>query len=81
MISLVNNASVQGMQSRRLAFVLLCLARFMVILDASIVNVAQPSMQHDFGLSTATLQWVVNIYSFTFGSVLFVDNTACLSNS
>jgi MFS family permease len=37
----------------------------MVVLDPSIVNVALPSMQRDFGFSTATLQWVVSIYSLT----------------
>src|SRR6266700_7388583 len=70
------SATSQGMHSRRLAFVLLCLARFMVVLDASIVNVALPSMQHDFGLSTATLQWVVSIYSLTFGSFLLLSGRA-----
>jgi EmrB/QacA subfamily drug resistance transporter len=48
----------------------------MVILDASIVNVALPSMQRDFGLSTATLQWVVSIYSLTFGSFLLLSGRA-----
>src|SRR6266700_3920198 len=70
------SATSQGMHSRRLAFVLLCLARFMVVLDASIVNVALPSMQHDFGLSMATLQWVVSIYSLTFGSFLLLSGRA-----
>jgi hypothetical protein len=55
MISMGSDARVQGMQRQRLAFVLLCLARFMVVLDASIVNVALPSMQHNFDLSTAAL--------------------------
>lgn len=45
----------QGRQRQRLAFVLLCLACFMVVFDASIVNVALPSIQHDFDLSTAAL--------------------------
>lgn len=40
MISSVSDTRVQGMQSQHLAFVLLCLARFMVVLDASIVNIA-----------------------------------------
>lgn len=76
MISVGSDARVQGMQSQRFAFVLLCLARFMVVLDASIVNVALPSMQHDFGLSTATLQWVVSVYSLTFGSFLLLSGRA-----
>ncbi|QBD76663.1 DHA2 family efflux MFS transporter permease subunit [Ktedonosporobacter rubrisoli] len=76
MITSVSKPETQGIQKQHLAFVLLCLARFMVILDASIVNVALPSMQHDFGLSTADLQWVVSIYSLTFGSFLLLSGRA-----
>jgi EmrB/QacA subfamily drug resistance transporter len=76
MISSVSDPRVQGTQSQHLAFVLLCLARFMVVLDASIVNVALPSMQRDFGFSTATLQWIVSIYSLTFGSFLLLSGRA-----
>ena len=43
--------------------VLVCLAQFMVILDATIVNVALPSIQQDLGLSEANLQWIVNAYT------------------
>jgi MFS family permease len=79
MISSVSDTRVQGTQSQHLAFVLLYLARFTVVLDASIVNVALPSMQRDFGFSTATLQWVVSIYSLMFGSFLLLSGRAiCL---
>jgi hypothetical protein len=60
----------QKVSRQQIAFMLLCLARFMVILDASIVNVALPSIQSDFGFSTQTLRWVVSIYSLTFGGLL-----------
>ncbi len=76
MITSVSKTRAQGMQSQRLAFVLLCLARFMVILDASGVNIALPSMQRNVGFSTATLQWVVSIYSLTFGSFLLLSGRA-----
>src|SRR2546421_464534 len=50
--------------------VLICLAQFMVVLDATIVNVALPSIQKDLGLSEANLQWIVNAYTLVFGGWL-----------
>ena len=44
--------------NRWLVLVIVCLAQFMVVLDATIVNVALPSIQHDLGFSDADLQWV-----------------------
>jgi EmrB/QacA subfamily drug resistance transporter len=52
--------------------VLICLAQFMVILDATIVNVALPSIQNDLGLSEANLQWIVNAYTLVFGGFLLL---------
>jgi EmrB/QacA subfamily drug resistance transporter len=52
--------------------VLVCLAQFMVILDATIVNVALPSIQRDLGFSPASLQWVVNSYTLLFGGFLLL---------
>jgi EmrB/QacA subfamily drug resistance transporter len=52
--------------------VLICLAQFMVILDATIVNVALPSIQKDLGLSEASLQWIVNAYTLVFGGFLLL---------
>ncbi len=49
-----------------------CLAQLMVVLDATIVNVALPSIQHDLKLSTGNLQWVVNAYTLTFGGFLLL---------
>src|SRR3954454_2644138 len=46
---------------------LLCLAQFVVVLDATIVAIALPAMQHDLGLSTTALGWVLNAYTLTFG--------------
>jgi hypothetical protein len=43
-----------------LVLVLVCMAQFMVILDATIVNVALPSIQADLGMSDSDLQWIVN---------------------
>ena len=56
--------------------VLVCLAQFMVILDATIVNVALPSIQEDLEMSEASLQWVVNAYALMFGGFLLLGGRA-----
>ena len=48
------------------------LAQLMVVLDATIVNIALPSAQHDLGFSNADRQWVVTAYSLVFGSLLLL---------
>jgi EmrB/QacA subfamily drug resistance transporter len=52
--------------------VLICLAQFMVVLDATIVNVALPSIQKDLHLSEGSLQWLVNAYTLVFGGFLLL---------
>src|SRR3954447_19314624 len=52
--------------------VLICIAQFMVVLDATIVNVALPSIQKDLGLSEANLQWIINAYTLVFGGFLLL---------
>ncbi len=59
-----------------LVLVLICLAQFMVVLDATIVNVALPSIQKDLGLSEANLQWIVNAYALVFGGFLLLGGRA-----
>jgi EmrB/QacA subfamily drug resistance transporter len=56
--------------------VLICLAQFMVILDATIVNVALPSIQKDLHLSEGSLQWIVNAYALVFGGFLLLGGRA-----
>src|SRR6266513_5473018 len=56
--------------------VLICLAQFMVILDATIVNVALPSIQKDLHLSEGNLQWIVNAYTLVFGGFLLLGGRA-----
>jgi EmrB/QacA subfamily drug resistance transporter len=46
------------------------LAQLMVVLDATIVNIALPSAQRDLGFSTVDRQWVVTAYALAFGSLL-----------
>jgi EmrB/QacA subfamily drug resistance transporter len=59
-----------------LVLVLVCLGQFMVILDATIVNVALPSIQADLGFSAADLQWVINSYTLVFGGFLLLGGRA-----
>ena len=59
-----------------LVLVLVCLAQFMVILDATIVNVALPTIQKDLDMSDTNLQWVVNAYTLMFGGFLLLGGRA-----
>ncbi len=59
-----------------IVLVLICLAQFMVILDATIVNVALPSIQKDLDLSEGSLQWIVNAYTLVFGGFLLLGGRA-----
>ena len=59
-----------------LVLVLVCLAQFMVILDATVVNVALPSIQRDLDMSPTDLQWVVNSYTLIFGGFLLLGGRA-----
>jgi EmrB/QacA subfamily drug resistance transporter len=59
-----------------LVLVLVCMAQFMVILDATIVNVALPSIQADLDMSDADLQWIVNAYALVFGGFLLLGGRA-----
>jgi len=61
-----------GESSRWLVLVIVCLAQFMVVLDATVVNVALPSIQADLGFSAANLQWVINSYTLIFGGFLLL---------
>ena len=56
--------------------VLVCIAQFMVVLDATVVNVALPSIQRDLHMSEANLQWVVNAYTLVFGGFLLLGGRA-----
>jgi EmrB/QacA subfamily drug resistance transporter len=62
--------------SHWLILVLLALAQFMVVLDVSIVNVAIPSIQRAFGMTAASLQWIVTAYTITFGGFLLLGGRA-----
>jgi EmrB/QacA subfamily drug resistance transporter len=59
-------------RDRWLAFMVLCLGSFMIVLDTTIVNVALPSIREDLGFSPASLAWVVNAYMLFFGGFLLL---------
>src|SRR3954464_4019594 len=54
------------------ALVVLCAGMLMIVLDATVVNVALPSIQRDLGFSQSDLAWVVNAYLIAFGGLLLL---------
>jgi predicted MFS family arabinose efflux permease len=62
--------------NRWLILVIACLAQFMVVLDATIVNVALPSIQRGLHFSGSALPWVVNAYTLVFGGFLLLGGRA-----
>ena len=63
-------------ERRWTALILLCLAQFIVVLDASIVNVALPSIGEALDFSESNLAWVVNAYVIAFGGFLLLGGRA-----
>jgi EmrB/QacA subfamily drug resistance transporter len=59
-------------RSRWIALVVLCVGMLMIVLDATVVNVALPSIQTDLGFSQSSLAWVVNAYLIAFGGLLLL---------
>jgi EmrB/QacA subfamily drug resistance transporter len=62
--------------NRWFILVLVCVAQFMVVLDATIVNVALPSIQTGLHFSPTSLQWIVNVYTLFFGGFLLLGGRA-----
>lgn len=60
----------QQHRHRGIALAVICIAQLMVVLDATVMNVALPSIQHDLGFSNTGLTWVITSYSLTFGGLL-----------
>jgi EmrB/QacA subfamily drug resistance transporter len=59
-----------------LALLVIATAQLMVVLDATIVNVALPHVQSALGFSGSGLEWVVNAYAVTFGGLLLLGGRA-----
>ena len=62
-----------GDANRWKALVFIALAQLMVVLDATIVNIALPSAQVDLGISDGNRQWVVTAYALAFGCLLYTS--------
>jgi EmrB/QacA subfamily drug resistance transporter len=66
-------AGIPAVSSRRWwTLVTVGLAQLMVVLDATVVNIAMPAAQADLGFSDGDRQWIVTAYSLAFGSLLLL---------
>ena len=54
------------------ALAAIAIAQLMIVVDATIMNIALPSAQRDLGLSDSSRQWVITIYALLFGSLLLL---------
>jgi EmrB/QacA subfamily drug resistance transporter len=64
--------AIEHDRTRWLALYVLCAGMLMIVLDATIVNVALPSIQDDLGFSQNKLAWVINAYMIPFGGLLLL---------
>ncbi|TCP50086.1 EmrB/QacA subfamily drug resistance transporter [Tamaricihabitans halophyticus] len=70
---------IQGQLTARRwgALAVLGMAQLMVVLDATIVNIALPSAQRGLGMSDADRQWVITAYALAFGGLLLLGGRVC----
>src|SRR3712207_7011548 len=68
----VSSMSQASTDRKGLTLVLLAAAQFVVVLDASIVNVALPSIGRDLEIAQDNLSWVINAYVLAFGGFLLL---------
>src|SRR5438067_12526359 len=66
------SADARSERRRWIALAVLCLGQLMMVLDATIVNVALPSIQRDLHFTQGNLTWVMNGYLITFGGLLLL---------
>ena len=66
------NGLASNARRKNFALALLALTQFVIVLDASIVNVALPSIGRALDFSQDNLSWVVNAYTLTFGGFLLL---------
>jgi EmrB/QacA subfamily drug resistance transporter len=70
--TITTSQSSAAERRRWIALAVLCVGQLMMVLDATIVNVALPSIQHDLHFSQGNLTWVMNGYLITFGGFLLL---------
>src|SRR3954470_1457000 len=69
----MSESSIPATDGRRwITLVVVALAQLMVVLDATIVNIALPSAQADLGFSDGNRQWIVTAYALAFASLLLL---------
>ncbi|MCT2593327.1 MFS transporter [Streptomyces sp. N2-109] len=61
-----------GTSRRWAALLFIGLAQLMIVLDATVVNIALPSLQQDLGISDGDRQWIITAYTLAFGSLLLL---------
>jgi EmrB/QacA subfamily drug resistance transporter len=59
-------------RNRWISLYVLCVGMLMIVLDATVVNVALPAIQVDLGFTQSGLAWVVNAYLISFGGLLLL---------
>src|SRR3954454_284572 len=59
-------------KNRWVALYVLCTGVLMIVLDATVVNVALPTIKADLGFTQSSLAWVVNAYLIAFGGALLL---------
>ena len=75
-IEVVASAAGRWRRNPSVLLAVILAAQMMVVLDATIVNVALPHIQHSFGFSQLPLSWVLNAYVLTFGGLLMLGARA-----
>jgi EmrB/QacA subfamily drug resistance transporter len=76
-IATINERDIHRDTARSgLRLALILVASFMVVLDFTIVNIALPSMERDFGVATSVVQWVVTGYAIAFSGLLILGGRA-----
>ena len=76
-LSAIGHTGARNAGRRRgLALLVIATAQLMVVLDSSIVIIAQPHIQAALGFSGSSLEWVVNAYALAFGGLLLLGGRA-----
>src|SRR5919198_90273 len=65
----------------KLTLAFLCMVGFLDFVDASIVNVALPTIRHELHFSVQSLQWVLSAYLLTYGGVMLLGGGAAAVSS
>jgi EmrB/QacA subfamily drug resistance transporter len=76
MATLTTRPAALATRRGRLILALLCAVAFLDFVDASIVNIALPSIRHDLRFSVQSLQWVLSGYLLTYGGFMLLGGRA-----